>query len=673
MKTICIIQSRMGSKRLPGKALRDIGGTPMIIRVVERARESEVIDEVVVATTSKREDDSLVGELHRHGIPYFRGSEEDVLERYYQCAQHFSADIVVRVTGDCPFIDAKIIDQMWQILCTDGLEYITNRTPPTFPDGLDVELFSIGALKEAYSNTTSYFEREHVTPYFYSEGKVFRNFAYHKDLSNFRLTVDDASDLKIAKLIVEDGEKTPTYNFLNAVDFLKTISTSEKQMSKRDEGALLGSGQKLWRRAKQVIPTGNHLLSKKSEQHLPGGWPSYFTKCQGINIWDLDGHCYRDFHLMGVGTNILGYANPQVDQAVRAVIDKGNLSTLNAPEEVELAELLLAREPWAQRVRFARTGGEASAIATRLGRAATGRQNVAVCGYHGWHDWYLAANLKSGDSLSKLLLPGLKTAGIPTCLEQTVHTFKYNDSIALENLIAKENIGVIQMEVMRNEEPEDGFLETVRALADRHGIVLIFDECSSGFRETNSGLYKKYNIVPDIVIYGKTLGNGYAITAIVGTEEVMSFAEDSFVSSTFWTERIGFSAAIATLKIMDIERPWDIVTTLGAKVQENWVEMARKCNLNISVNGIPGLSSFTFNHENHLKYKTYITQEMLKQSILASNVFYPSAAHTDEDIDSYLYELKIIFDRIADFESGICDVDKYLEFGVAESGFGRLN
>lgn len=269
-----------------------------------------------------------------------------------------------------------------------------------------------------------------------------------------------------------------------------------------------GQGQSLWIRAKEIIPGGNMLLSKRSELFLPDGWPSYFRRAKGIFVWDLDGQKFTDMSSMGVGTNLLGYANPIIDSAVRRAIRRGTMSTLNSPEEVELAERLLEINPWSDMVKLARTGGEANAVAVRIGRAASGRDRVAVCGYHGWHDWYLASNLKDDRSLDSHLLPGLEPKGVPQALSGTVEAFRYNDIEALEEIVRKGDVGVIKMEVFRNQEPEADFLQRVRRLATSSGAVLIFDECTSGFRETFGGLHKKYGVDPDIAVYGKALGNG---------------------------------------------------------------------------------------------------------------------------------------------------------------------
>src|SRR5262249_19974557 len=277
------------------------------------------------------------------------------------------------------------------------------------------------------------------------------------------------------------------------------------------------------------IPGGNMLLSKRSEMFLPNQWPAYFSKSRGCRVWDLDGREYIDMSLMGVGTNTLGYSHPDVDNAVRQCVDSGNMSTLNCPEEVWLAEKMIELHPWAEMVRLARSGGEANVIAIRIARAAAGRDGVAICGYHGWHDWYLSANLADEKSLDGHLLPGLQPAGVPRSLRGTVFTFNYNDFAELESLVKNHDIGVIKMEVVRNEEPADNFLHRVRRLATDRGLVLIFDECTSGFRQTFGGLHKQYGVAPDMAIFGKALGNGYAITAVVGRREVMEAAQTTFI------------------------------------------------------------------------------------------------------------------------------------------------
>tara|TARA_B100001250_G_scaffold149451_1_gene128026 strand:+ start:23707 stop:25014 length:1308 start_codon:yes stop_codon:yes gene_type:complete len=435
----------------------------------------------------------------------------------------------------------------------------------------------------------------------------------------------------------------------------------------------MNTGQNLYKKAKTLIPGGTMLLSKRPEMFLPENWPSYYSKAKGCHIWDLDNKKYIDMCIMGIGTNTLGYGKSEIDNAVLDIIKKGNMSTLNCPEEVDLAEKLIEINPWADMVRFARSGGEANSIAIRIARAATGKDNVAICGYHGWHDWYLSANHNKGDDLSGHLLSGLNPNGVPNSLKNTVFPFQYNDYDELLDIVRNKDIGVIKMEVERNFGPEDDFLIKVRDLSKKNNIVLIFDECTSGFRETFGGIHKKYNVEPDMAMYGKTLGNGYAITAVVGRKSVMEAAQSTFISSTFWTERIGPTAALKTLEIMEKIKSWEIITQIGNKVRSGWIELAESHNLDITTSGIPSISTYSFNSKNSLAYKTLITQEMLKKGFLASTNFYACISHDDYKIDLYLNALSEVYSMISDCENNKTKINDLLEGPICHSGFGRLN
>lgn len=430
--------------------------------------------------------------------------------------------------------------------------------------------------------------------------------------------------------------------------------------------------QLLYKKAKKFISGGNMFLSKRPELFLPNGWPTYFEKTKGCEVWDLEKNKFYDLSLMGVGTNTLGYSNPEVDNKVKSIIKKGNMSSLNCPEEVLLAEKLIELHPWAQKVKFARTGGEANAIAIRIARAASGKENVAFCGYHGWHDWYLATNIVKNKNLNEHLLKDIPTQGVPKDLEGTIYPFKYNDFNELVKLVKNNKIGVICMEVMRNKPPKNNFLKKVRNLASKNGIVLIFDECTSGFRKNYGGLHKYFNIIPDIALFGKALGNGYAITAVIGKNEIMEYAQKSFMSSTFWSERIGPAAALATLKTMKKVKSWKKIDNNGKKIIERWKKLSKKYEIKIDIFGLPALCSFIFLSKNSQKYKTLITQEMLKKGFLASNAVYSCISHTDAILEKYFWELEKIFKVIQDCENGL-DVDKILKYPVSHSSFQRLN
>lgn len=436
----------------------------------------------------------------------------------------------------------------------------------------------------------------------------------------------------------------------------------------------MGTGQELYKKAKTLIPGGTMLLSKRPEMFLPDQWPAYFSKAKGCEVWDLDGNKFVDMCIMGIGTNTLGYGNEEVDAAVIETVKNGNMSTLNCPEEVYLAEKLMEINPWADMVRFARSGGEANAISIRIARAASGRDNIAICGYHGWHDWYISANHNGGgDDLSGHLIPGLNPSGVPKNLKNTVFPFKYNNYDELLSIVNNHNIGVIKMEVLRNFGPEDNFLQKVRKLATDKNIVLIFDECSSGFRETFGGIYQKFGVEPDIAMYGKTIGNGYALTAVVGRRSVMEAAQSTFISSTFWTERIGPTAALATLKVMESIKSWEIITSIGEKIQFGWQNIADENNVSITISGIAALSTYSFNSKNSLAYKTLIAQEMLKKGYLASTNFYACTEHSDEKIDSYFNALNDVYKLINSCENGDTLIEKLLNGPICHGGFKRLN
>lgn len=335
-------------------------------------------------------------------------------------------------------------------------------------------------------------------------------------------------------------------------------------------------GQNLWKQAKKIIPGGTMLFSKRPELFLPNIWPTYFSKAKGCFVWDLDNQKYTDISTMSVGTNSLGYSNSKIDNAVKKAVDKGNMSSLNCSEEVFLSKKLLEINKHFKKIRFTRSGGEANSIAIRIARAASGKDNIAFNGYHGWHDWYLASNLSSKNNLNKHLLNNLKIKGVPKKLKDTVFPFEMNSFESLKKLCLKKNVGVIKMEIFRNTKPDIKFLRKIRKFTKKNNIILIFDECTSGFRQTLGGIHNLYRVNPDILILGKALGNGYPINAILGTSKVMDYAQDSFISSTFWTERLGPVAALATLKEMKRIKSWEIISKNGKFIKKKWLEIAKK-------------------------------------------------------------------------------------------------
>ena len=670
---ICIVQARLDSKRFKNKIIKKFKDKTLIEILLNRLKKSKLITKLIVAIPKK---DKILKNLLEDKYNIFEGDEFDVLERYYLAAKKNKADIVVRVTGDCPLIDSQLIDAGLKKFLKSNFDYISNINPPTFPDGLDYEIFNFKTLESSYLKAKLKDDREHVTKYILKNNNFKKyNMTSIKDYSFLRITLDYKNDLNLIKFILKkfDHKKNFTYSDICML-YKKNKKTFHKNYNnfRNTKVNKITKGQKLWLESKKIIAGGNMLFSKRPDCFLPEKWPSYFKSTNGCKVKDLDDNTYYDLCHMSVGTNSLGYSHPEVDREVAKVVKNGNMSTLNCPEEVLLAKKLLKLHSWAGKVRFARTGGEANAIAVRLARASTQKKNIAFCGYHGWHDWYLAANLKSKNNLTQHLIKGLNVDGVPSNLKKTIFPFMYNEFDQLKKIVKDQNIGIIKMEVIRNDNPKNNFLKKVRKLADQNKIILIFDECTTGFRETLGGLHKKYKVNPDLLVLGKAMGNGYAITSVLGKDKIMNNIKNTFVSSTFWTERIGPVAALKTIEIMEKKKSWKIITSRGKYIIDNWKKIAKKNNLKIIIKGIPALCSFYFESKNNNAYKTYITQEMLKYGFLATNVVYLSTAHSKLIIDKYLKKMNIIFKKIREFEDGK-DVYSYLETQLATESFSRLN
>lgn len=433
------------------------------------------------------------------------------------------------------------------------------------------------------------------------------------------------------------------------------------------------TGPELYSRARRRIPGGTQLLSKRPEMFLPDGWPSYFSRAAGVSVWDLDGREYVDMSHNAIGANVLGAADPDVDAAVVEAIGNGVASTLNAPEEVELADLLCELHPWAEMVRYARTGGEAMAIAVRIVRARTGRDIVAFCGYHGWHDWYLAANLAEERALDGHLLPGLSPAGVPRGLSGTALPFRYNRLDELEQIVTDRGtaLAAIVMEPLRDTPPAAGFLQGAARLASSCGALLVFDEITAGMRLATGGAHLTLGVTPDIAVFAKAISNGYPMAAVIGTADAMEAAQDSFISSTYWTDRIGPVAALATIRK---HRRYGVAAhlqRLGARIQAGWRDAGAQAGLPIHVGGMTPLSHFHFDPPLGQAGATLFTQWMLDRGFLAGKGCYVTFAHRDEHVDRYLAAVAEVFELIA-AAAQAGTVETVLRGPVAHSGFSRL-
>jgi len=428
-------------------------------------------------------------------------------------------------------------------------------------------------------------------------------------------------------------------------------------------------GMALYNCAKTLIPGGTQLLSKRPEMFAPDVWPSYYSKAKGCRVWDLDGREFIDMSIMAVGACILGYADEDVDGAVIESIQKGVNSTLNCPEEVELAEALIELHPWFGMVRYARSGGEAMGLSVRIARAHTKRDIILFSGYHGWNDWYLAANLADSTGLEGQLMPGLEPNGVPRGLAGTAIPFDANNIESLREKVKgrEKQIAAIVIEPARGEDAPAGYLQALRELASEIGAVLVFDEITSGFRMCAGGIHRNYGVYPDMAVFAKSMANGYAMSVVLGTEDVMQAAQSTFISSTNWTEKIGPTAALATLKKYQREQAEKHLIATGNRVKEIWRAAAIANGLEINVTGLPSLAAFAFKAKLPMGMSTRFTIEMLKEGFLGFRQFKPSLAHSSDDLR--LYELAV--GRVF----GLLSVDlecTNLETRKHHSGFQRL-
>ena len=401
----------------------------------------------------------------------------------------------------------------------------------------------------------------------------------------------------------------------------------------------------------------------------PDIWPAYYSKAKGARVWDLDGREFLDMSIMGIGANVLGYADEDVDNAVIEAITRGSSCSLNSLYEIELATLLLELHPWFDMVRYSRSGGEAMSIAVRIARAKTNRDLILFSGYHGWNDWYLAANLANDSNLDGQLMPGLSPNGVPRGLSGTAIPFEANSIDSIKDKIrGKENeVAAIVIEPARGEAAEPRYLQALKDLAEEIGAVLIFDEITSGFRQCVGGLHILSKVAPDIAVFAKSIANGYPIGVVMGREGVMQAAQNTFISSTNWTEAVGPAAAIETIKKFKKERVDTHLVKIGTAVQNVLKDSSKRHGVDITVSGIPSLTAFQFNVPNANLLNTYFTVSCLEYGVLGFRQFKASYSHQENDVSMYSKVVDAIFRDISNDATRI-----ELSTPLHHNGFKRL-
>jgi glutamate-1-semialdehyde 2,1-aminomutase/spore coat polysaccharide biosynthesis protein SpsF len=640
MKILALIQARMSSRRLPGKILAPILGKPMLLRQVERVRRSRTIDKIVVVTSDHRDDDAVERLCAENEIDCFRGSLDDVLDRFYRAALPFKPDHVVRLTGDCPLTDPGLIDEVVESHLRTGADFTNNALEPTFPDGLDVEVVRFESLAAAWREASALPDREHVTPFIEARPARFKTNSFKNgvDFSAMRWTVDEPEDLVFVRQVYgalldrkADFDRHDVLALLERDPSLLEINRKFERneglrMSQRKEwfSNRYRKSMQLLERAEKTIPLGSQTFSKSRTQFPYGVSPYFVTRAQGSRVWDVDGNEYIDF-INALCSVTLGHVDPDVTTAVRAQLEQGVIFSLPHTIEAEVAELICAMVPCAQSVRFGKNGSDATAGAIRVARAFTGRDHVAVCGYHGWQDWYIGSTARN--------------RGVPQATRDLTHIFAYNDLGSLRKLLDQRPGGfaAVILEPMNVAEPAPGFLQGVKDLVHRHGALLVFDETITGFRYANGGAQELFGVVPDLATFGKGLANGYPVSALAGRRDVMKLMEEIFFSFTFGGETLSLAAARATLlklRTHDVvgsirARGTQLITGVRALIEQHGLGSV------LAIAGHPSWSFLTIKdtpQSTSWATKTLFMQEIMERGILSFGTHNISYAHTEADI-----------------------------------------
>ncbi|HEV2358014.1 MAG TPA: aminotransferase class III-fold pyridoxal phosphate-dependent enzyme [bacterium] len=682
-RVIAIVQARLGATRLPGKVLAEIAGRPMLWHVVGRVRMAPSIHEVIVATSTSPADDAIAEYCRRNGIPCERGSEEDVLDRFYQVARRHAAAAVVRVTADCPLIDPGVIERVVQTYLRGGYDYVTNTLRYTYPDGQDTEVFSAAALEAAWREASSPADREHVTAYLRTSGGFrLKNVEHDVDLSdrNVRLTVDEPADLEFVRAVYARLSSAPAPITLADVLALLEREASLMELNQRivrNEGyyrSLAGEpavpprvrsldrSRELKARAERVVPSCTQTFSKGPTQFIQGVAPAFLARGRGSHVWDVDGNEYIDYP-MALGPIILGHNYPAVTDAVTRQMGDGLTFSLPHPLEVEVAEMLTEIIPCADMVRFGKNGSDATSGAVRAARAYTGREIIACCGYHGWQDWYIGTTTRN--------------KGVPKAVRELTVPFEFNNVDSLRRVFTEHpgQVAGVIMEPVGVIEPRPGFLQQVRDLTGREGALLIFDEIVTGCRLALGGAQEYFGVTPDLACFGKGMANGYPIAAVVGRRDIMELFDEIFFSFTFGGEALSLAATAATIGELRSKSVIPYLWAQGRKLQDGYHVLARQCRLERHTEciGLPPRTVITFRDEagaESLLLKSLFQQECLKRGVLFSGGQNVSFSHSDADIDYTLRVYGTAMGILADaIEAG--DAERRLEGAPVEPVFRR--
>ncbi|NBY01933.1 MAG: aminotransferase class III-fold pyridoxal phosphate-dependent enzyme [Planctomycetes bacterium] len=431
----------------------------------------------------------------------------------------------------------------------------------------------------------------------------------------------------------------------------------------------------LYERAMQLIPGGTQLISRRPNRVAYGVSPVYASHAKGARFWDVDGFEYIDW-ISGIGSILLGYADPVVDDAVQKQISLGTTYSVNHELEVQLAEELCRSIPCAEMVRYAKCGGEACAMAVRIARGVTGRDKILFCGYHGWHDWYIAANLSEEASLNSHLFPGIEPIGVPTGLAGTALPFSYGNLPELSDLLEKNKgqVAAIIMEPLRSTMPPVGYLAGVQNLCKEYGAVFIMDEITAGIRYSTGGAQQYLGVTPDMAVFAKSISNGYPMGMVVGKREFMEPAGRMFISSTYWSDTIGLRAALTTMNEVRLRGVPLQLQKFGAELKSRLTIVANEVGINVDCIGNDVMPMLQFNVNDQILKNQVVTlyiQEMAKRGCHGYASFYLNAAQGESELGQTLQAAKESFIIIRD---GLAKnrIPDLLECSVQKDAFKRL-
>jgi glutamate-1-semialdehyde aminotransferase len=394
----------------------------------------------------------------------------------------------------------------------------------------------------------------------------------------------------------------------------------------------------LYARAEELFPFGVQLLSRSPHLSAFGQAPIYFERAKDGHFRDVDGNEFIDLS-MGCGPVILGYCYEAVDNAAKAQIDRGVIGTTNNELEILFAEKFCSMAPCAEMIKICKGGGEANAIAVRMARGYTGRDVVLFCGYHGWYDWYISANLEADNRLDEHLRPGILPKGVPAALAGTAIPFAYNDIQSLENALAAHagKVACIVLEPTRSTPPAPGYFEQVRALADAHACVLIFDEVVTGFRMAAGGAQAHYGVTPDLAAFGKATANGYPLAVVGGSKEIMATQYDNFISSTYYSETVSLAAGLATLTEMTDKPVLQTINATGEAMMQGLTELVQKHALRAEVRGYGFHFDLVFDYGADTgRVATLYMQEMAARGVYTLGRNYICYTHSEADVQQVL-------------------------------------